>query len=138
MDSIKITTGEKRIAINDDPGRVIVFNPTDVLFAEKFYSLIGEFQTRLTEYEKRSEEIDQVQDVDGNGLPANLDQRLALMREACEYMRERIDYLFGAGTSHKAFGDTLELDVFQQFFEGITPFVKEARTEKIAQYKVKK
>ena len=95
MDSIRIDNGEKRICVNDDPSRVIVFNPSDIVFAEKFYNLIGNFETRLTEYQGRSADIDADKSTDGNGLPANLGQRMALLREACQYIRDQIDVLFG-------------------------------------------
>lgn len=134
MDSLQIKTGEKRIAINGDPERVIVFNPSDLLFAEKFYGLIGEFETRLTEYQNRSEAMDAVTELDANELPVNMDERIALLRETCTFIRERIDYLFGAGTSQKAFGDALNFNAIIQFFNGIMPFVQSVRKEKVAKY----
>lgn len=134
MDSIKINTGEKRICINDDPARVIVFNPSDVLFAEKFYQLMGEFEQKLAEYQARSETIDENKQLDAHQLPINMEERISLLREACEYIRGRIDHLFGAGISQKAFGETLALDVFTQFFEGITPYIQSVREDRIAQY----
>lgn len=134
MDSIKIDTGVKRISINDDPGRVIVFNPSDVAFAERFYRLIGEFQDKQAEYQRRAEELEQNAVVNENGIPSNLAESLALLREACEFLRAKIDDLFGAGTSEKVFGDALSLDAFEQFFEGITPFVQTARSDKMTRY----
>jgi hypothetical protein len=134
MDSIQINTGEKRIAINSDPDRIIAFNPADVSFAERFYDLIKEFEGKLDEYQKRSEEIEANQEVDDNGIPVNLEARISFLREACTYIRGRIDHLFGQGTSQKAFGDTLTLDMFTQFFEGITPFIQSVRSEKVARY----
>jgi hypothetical protein len=134
MDSIQINTGEKRIAVNGDPERVIVFNPSDVLFAERFYKLITEFEKKLNEYKIRAEEIDENSDVDDLGIPVNTQVRIDLMCEACIYIREQIDLLFGKGTSQKAFGDALTLDMFQQFFEGITPFIQNERSAKIEKY----
>jgi hypothetical protein len=134
MDSIQINTGEKRVAINGDPNRVIVFNPTDVVFVEKFYRLIGDFQTRLVEYQAKSIELDKDQTADENGIPANANTRLALLREGVGFIREQIDGLFGPGTSQIAFGDTLSLDACKQFFEGITPFIQTARVQKIQKY----
>lgn len=136
MDSIKTSTGNKEVSIERD-GKVtgvISFNPSDIVFAEKFYNLIGEFETKLAEYQSRSEELDSNKVVDAHGIPENLTARLALLRDACEYIRGRIDHLFGIGTSDKAFGDALNLEMFTQFFTGITPFVQTVRAEKIAQY----
>ena len=136
MDVIKTTTGVKEITVERDgvTAGVIRFNPSDVLFAEKFYHLVGEFEEKMEEYEARSNAIEKNTSLDDNHLPVNMDERLALLREACLFVRERIDHLFGAGTSQAAFGETLVLDVFNQFFEGVTPFVQHARAEKLAQY----
>lgn len=138
MDSIHISTGEKRIAIERDGKQAgeIVFTPTDALFAEKFYHLLGEFDTKLDEYRKRSDAIDASQKLDGYGLPINADERINLLKEACTYIRGKIDYVFGEGTSQAAFGDALSMDVFEQFFSGITPYIRQARTQLVAKYAV--
>jgi hypothetical protein len=122
MDSIRIDTGERRIAINDDPDRVIVFNPEDVVFAERFYAIVAEFETKLTGYQDRYDQLETDPD------------KLALLRETCEYIREKVDYVFGSGTSQTVFGDAMTLNMFEQFFSGIMPFIRSTRTEKIKQY----
>jgi hypothetical protein len=137
MDSIKIDSGVKRILVNDDPTRVIQFNPTDITFAERFYNLIGEFERKQNEYQKRAEEIEKQTEVDANGVPQNIGARITLLREVCEYVRGKIDHLFGEGSSEAAFGDVLSLEMFTQFFDGITPFVQSARNNKLAQYNKK-
>jgi hypothetical protein len=133
MDSIRIDTGVKKILINDGPD-YIEFNPNDVIFAEKFYELIGDFENKLTEYQERSKIIDANKEVDEYGIPKNAKELMELTHEACDYLRQRIDYLFGDGTSQKVFGNVLNLDVFTQFFEGITPFIKAGRTAKMKKY----
>lgn len=134
MDSIRIDTGIKRIAINDDPNRIIEFNPSDVVFAEKFYQLIKDFEIKQADYEKRAKALDEQKDVDANGIPVNLEEGIALLRDVCEFMREKIDYIFGKGTSQMVFGDALNLEMFDQFFTGITPFIQKARDVKIKKY----
>jgi hypothetical protein len=134
MDSIQIVSGVKRIAINDDPERVIQFNPTDVVFAEKFYALVRDLELKQADFAARAQQIDDVKDIDANGLPVNLGQRVAFMRETCEYMHEQIDGLFGAGTSFKAFEGVMDIELITQLFEGLTPFVQKARSEKLAKY----
>lgn len=131
MNSLRIDAGLVRIVINDDPERVIEFNPGDVLFAERFYNLLAEFEAKESDFSSRAEALDQTE-VD------NMGERLAFMREVCEFMRAKIDGLFGAGTSQKAFGDSLSLEMFEQFFAGITPFIKAARQERTAQYRPRK
>ena len=133
MDSLRIDTGVKKILINDGP-EFIEFNPNDVSFAERFYSLIQEFEVKLKDYQARSDEIDGNKELDGNGIPVNFEARIALMREVCEFIRGKIDHLFGDGTSQRVFGNALSLNMFEQFFTGITPFIQKARYEKVAKY----
>ncbi len=134
MESIQIDTGVKRIMVNDDPARVISFNPSDVVFAERFYQVVNEFGSQEYEFKRRYAAIEADDSKDENGLPANSAAKLALIRETCEYFRKKIDQVFGEGTSQAAFGDAMTLDMFQQFFEGIAPFIQATRAAKIAKY----
>lgn len=134
MDNLQINTGEKRIAINGDPERVLVFNPSDVAFAERFYRLVDDLQKKLTEYQPRSEAMEAVTKVDEYGVPVNMQDRIAFANEVCDYMRGQIDTLFGKGTSQIVFGDTRELDMFDQFLNGLTPFIQKARSDKVKKY----
>lgn len=135
MDSIRIETGLKRICVNDDPNRVICFNPHDLNFTERFYSLIRTFEEKQGEYQQRAAELDDGRaDVDEHGIPRNVGAGLAFLREVCEFLRGQIDYVFGPGTAQAAFEDAMTLEMFEQFFAGITPFVQTVRSEKLAQY----
>lgn len=103
-------------------------------FAERFYQLTGEFTAKQKEFEQRAGELDKIQDVDSYGLPLNSAARLAFLRETCGFMRTKIDQLFGAGTSDKAFGDAMTLGMFEQFFNGVTPFIQQARDAKVTKH----
>jgi hypothetical protein len=133
---IQIDTGVKRIEIvrDGEPTGAITFNPSDGLFAEKFYQLIAEFDAKNAEFQNRSDEIDQNKAVDANGIALNTPLKLAMMREACEFIESKIDFVFGAGASNILFGDTINLEMFEMFFNGVTPHIQEARTDKIAKY----
>lgn len=132
---IKTNGGGMRVMINDDPDKVIVFDPDDVVFAERFYALMREFDAKQEEYRVRSEALDAGRaELDGHGLPVNLGESLAFLRDVCEFMRSQIDFLFGEGTSQKAFGDALSLTAIDQFLEGITDLVQQARGRKIEKY----
>lgn len=134
MENAQIDNGDKKFTINGDEARVIIFNPTDTFFAEKFYILTGEMQETLNTYRVRAEEMERDKTKDKNGLTLNILEQIKLQRELCDILREKIDDVFGAGTSQTAFGNTRNLDVFKQFFDAITPFFQTARVEKIAQY----
>ena len=134
MDSLRIDSGVKRLMINDDPENFIEFNPKDIVFAEKFYKLMSEFKTKLTEYEVLANQLDKEKEVDELNIPVNAGKQFELLKEACGYVREKIDYLFGADTSQKVFGDLLSMEAFAQFFEGILPYIQTARSEKVDKY----
>lgn len=134
MDSLHIDTGIKRIAINDDETRVIEFNPKDVIFVERFYKTYSEIEKHLDDFKIQAKEIESEAGTDKNNLPANLEQRIGFMREVCEFCNDQIDAIFGEGTAKKVFGDVLNLEMYMQFFDGITPFIQTARTSKIVKY----
>lgn len=132
--NLNIDTGVVRLTINDDPKRVIKFNPSDVVFAEKFYRLIKEFELKQVSYQARADEIDAVKEVDDHGIPVNIEDSFEFLKDVCGYMREKIDSVFGEGTSQTAFEDAVNLEMFEQFFDGITPFIEKARTQKTQVY----
>jgi hypothetical protein len=136
MDTIQINTGIKRIKVTRDDGEeyILVFNPSDEVFAEKFYKIIQAFDERRKEFEGRAQEIDSMSGVDDLGLDKNIPERLAFMKEIVLFIESQIDYAFGAGASRGCFGDALSLDMFDQFFSQILPFVEKARSEKITRY----
>ena len=68
----------------------------------------------------------------------NTQETLDFVVEVCNFLREQIDKVFGAGTSQTVFGETQSLEMFEQFFTGITPFIKSSRTEKVTKYTRKK
>ena len=135
MDSLKVKSNAKRIAINDDPNRVILFNPSDVGFAERFYKLMEEFDTKISEFQDRIKNLESDNDTGEGTMPANFGARVEVYKEVCLYFFEKIDLLFGVGTSEKVFSGEMDPDMILQFLEGIVPFIESARVEKINKYK---
>lgn len=131
--NLNINTG-LRLTINDDPSRVIVMNPNDVDFAERFYRLIQDFEAKQGEYQARADALDAIEDQDAHGLPVNLRERIDFAREVCDYMHQQIDALFGEGAAYAAFQGQHDLDAIAQFFTEITPFIQNARAGKLEKY----
>lgn len=131
--TIQIDTGEKRVQITRDGKSAgeLVFIPSDILFAERFYALLDELNAKLVEFRLLQAQFKQTKP---DELPSDMPERIALQRDLCEYMREKIDHIFGKGTSQILFGEVRNLDVYKQFFDGILPFFKLARAERVAQY----
>jgi hypothetical protein len=138
MDSIRIDSGVKQIAINDDESRVIEFNPKDIVFVERFYGLISEFEQKEVEFLEKARAIDDKKEKDAYGIPVNTGESLKLLLEMCNYLRSQIDKVFGNGTSQIVFGETQTLNMFEQFFTGITPFIQEEREDRVKQYKARR
>ena len=126
MDTIRVSSQALRIAINDDPERVLTFNPNDAGFAQRFYSLVDRLEN---ERKKFHSQLTDAADPVAMGRQVN-----AKELEVLHLLRDELDAVFGAGTSQMVFGDTLDLDMVCQLLEGLTPFVRKARTERMAQY----
>lgn len=135
VDSLRIETGVKRILINDDPNKFIEFDPDDIVFAEKFYELFHEFKTTEKDFMQRAEQLDANKEVDELGMLLNAGERIQLMKDLCQWAKDKIDYLFGEGTSQMIFGDVVKLDPIIQFFNGVAPFFKISRDEKVQKYR---
>ena len=133
MESLRID-GFIQLAINDDPERVISFAPDDIMFAERFYGLLDAFREKENEYRERAGKLSENKKLDDYGIPETAPDGIALLRDVCDFMRDEIDIVFGEGTSEKAFGDVRSLDMIEQFFKGITPYIQHARHEKTRRY----
>jgi hypothetical protein len=135
VDTLRIDTGAVRLAINGDENRIIEFNPEDIVFVERFYNLIKEFESKEVEFRERAEKLAENSELDEHGIPVNTGENIKLVIELCDYLRKNIDHVFGQGTSAKVFENNQTLNMFEQFFTGILPYVNKARTEKISKYK---
>lgn len=134
MSNININTGEIRLTINDDESRVIAFNPNDLQFVDNLYNLLAELENKEKEYKSREVELDKNTEVNSYGIPVNFKEKLELLRETCGYIRGKIDTVFGAGTSQNVFGNANTLDMFEQFFNGVTPYIQNVRDQKLNKY----
>jgi hypothetical protein len=133
-DNLRIDTGVKRLTINNDPNRVIEFNPGDVVFSEKFYRLMANFKEKEKEFTARSEEIEANEEIGEDGFPVRYKLNIALMDEVCTYLKEQIDLLIGPGTSDTVFGDVKNLGMFDDFFSGIIPYMEDVRGDKLKKH----
>jgi hypothetical protein len=90
---------------------------------EKFYKICGEISSKLEE----------IQNTDA---APDIEKQFAIVQEVNAFVREKIDYAFGAGTSQKAFGDTVsyDFDMYSQFIDGIKPFIEPVRVAKVTAY----
>jgi hypothetical protein len=117
--------GRKKVRITfavdgeHDPSRVIEFDPTDDHFIEGFKKLTLSFQVKSNRTRANLKKT-------GNSKTAEKSATLSIVK----FMRSQIDWLFGEGTSQKAFGDGMTLNMISQFFSGIAPYINRARQDK--------
>lgn len=130
MENLEIRSEAVELTIDNDPGRVIRFYPTDVRFAEEFFSLAGDLEKKREEVAKQEKEI-----MDEKCSEIEKAKKIVqLRRETFSIMRNGIDRIFGPGTSQTAFGDRDNLDMVARFFRGVTPFVRRARQAEVDRY----
>lgn len=101
----------------------ITFNPEDVGFAERFYTLSEGLGEREREYSELC------------GDPsAQMGDKLRLLAGICGWLREQMDLVFGVGCSDTVFGDQCSPELFRQFFAGVEPIIRRGRAAKTQKY----
>jgi hypothetical protein len=138
LQSIHIDSGVKRIAINDDPNRIIEFNPHDTLFAEKLYRAYTKLAGLEKSYNERAAELDKSTPVDDLNVPTDFTAFIELEKEMVADVLGEIDYLFGEGACERIFGDEVTIPRINQFIEGVMQYITPERAEKMSQYMPKR
>lgn len=130
MDNLTIDTGAVSLTIDGDKNRVIRFYPTDVGFAEQYYSLLHQLEEKQTEVIRREKEL---RESDATELQRQ-EEATRLQRETFDTLRRCIDDLFGPGTSQTVFGARNSIALFHRFFSGVAPYIAAARKQELARY----
>lgn len=132
--NLNINTGEIALTVNNDPERVIRFNPNSIEFAEAFCGLTDKLDALRDKYNEDIKRLDADMETDEYGRPKNIKERLKLIREICDELKREVDEIFGAGASKTVFGNVSSFEMFEDFFNGISPYVRKAREDKIKKY----
>lgn len=130
MNELHISTGAVRLDIIRDGENVGVFkfNPKDISEAQRYSEVVTEMENKRVKYLEKAKTLDAE-----NDIKAKID----FLAEYVKEMRNDIDKIYGEGTSNLAFGDTLDIDMFFDFIEGLAPYYKKASSERTAKYKNK-
>lgn len=130
MSELHISSGAVRLNIIRDGENVGVFtfNPKNLLEAQRYSDVVVEMQKKKVEYLERARVLDAENDIKG---------KIDFLIEYVKEMRNDIDKIYGEGTSDLVFGDTLDIDMFFDFIEGLAPYYKKASSERTAKYKNK-
>jgi hypothetical protein len=131
---IKSSSNTIRLLINNDKNKVIEFDPEDSSFANRYYTMIANFDQKKDSFIKKAAEIDKIDEVNSFGIQVKLVEESKLIVEMFNYMCEQIDYVFGKGTSEMAFDNVAKLELIDQFLSGITEHVLTIRNSKMKKY----
>jgi hypothetical protein len=134
---LSISTGTKSLEIQRDgilTGESIDLNPTDTGWMERFYQLLKDLHESMDTINKRYDELTRIEGKDDLGIPNSLGPGLEYSREVIQALRDKIDKVFGENTSQKVFGNTMKIEVIEQFFNGILPYIEEVRKPMVEKY----
>lgn len=125
MESLQVKTGQISLQIlddNGDPRGVFKFVPTDIESAKQILALQQEVDDKYKEFQELAKDAD------------SADKQISLLGEVVDYFENRIDTIFGMGSSKILFGDAKTLSMFDDFFTGIMPYYKKASEERVSKY----
>ena len=131
MQNLIIDDGLKEFTINNDPDKVIRFNPADINLLDRFdkaYKSIEE------EHKKIEEDIEL--EVDGKPVEEQEDyeQALEVIRRLNQFIKDQIDYIFDSEVSDVIFGNQSPMSTvkgspfFERVFDAIEPILKKEIT----------
>jgi len=143
MQSLRFDEGYKEFCINDDPNRVIRFNPSDYGIIERFNKARKEI---LAEMEKIQKDFDLKPDGSPDVPEDELEETAGIIEKVRKLICDKIDYIFGSPVSEVAFGKQSPLSsvkgvpLFERFIQAAQPIIEEEvrKEQKASQKRVSK
>ena len=139
MQSIRFDDGFKEFMINDDPNRVIRFNPADYGIIERFNTARKDI---LAEMDKLQKDIDIKPDGTPDVPEDELEEAAGMMSKARKLICDKVDYIFGSPVAEIVFGNQSPLSsvkgipLFERFIRAAQPYIeKEVKAEQEASMK---
>lgn len=124
MEKLKISTGEMSLEIerNGEITGIFRFNPRDVAQAKRLFETQAQISEIDEDFIHRDKEAK---------TPL---EKTQILEEYCKHQMDKIDYIFGAGSSEVLFGETKSRIAFQSFYDGIIPYYAKASKEAMKKY----
>lgn len=99
MQSIRFDDGYKEFMINDDPDKVIRFDPTD-------FAIISRFNETRKNIKSEMDLLDKDVNIDNNGEPVDeLESAAEAVSRVSNFIKEQVDYIFDSPVSDMVFGN---------------------------------
>jgi len=131
MESLRLNTKQIEIMIDDDPDRIIRFNPEDVHLRGRIYDLGKVVKRKEIEMKQRIAEIEQFEGEDELGLPLRDVAAKDFMIELADFFTSEIDTAFGEGTSEKVFAGGFDFESMALFLEFATSKFEAVGSKKV-------
>ena len=130
MQSIRFDDGYKEFMINDDPDKVIRFDPAD-------FGIIERFNTARKNIEKSTDTLGNDVAIDSKGAPVDeLESAAEAVSRVSNFIKEQVDYIFDSPVSDMVFGNKSPLamvkgvPLFERFIVATQSVIeKEIKTE---------
>jgi hypothetical protein len=123
-----------KIAIDGDEGKVIEFNPNDMLLRNRITEFMVNVQAKQDEMTKKAEALDAGEQPADGALPANIKDVLAFNQEVADYFIGELDDIFGKGASAKLFGErSFDPDLMASFMAYVMDKIGNVSNAKIEQ-----
>lgn len=114
---ISMQSSTKKIEVNDD-GEYILLPLGDDKFISSFYKMMDDVQKKI--------KSEQSKDTGGDNIIEEMEKVVSVS----DFLFERTESVFGAGTCKKVFGECRPgVLMFWEFFNAILPFVEEYQKE---------
>ncbi len=118
---IKMESTTIKIEVNDN-GDFILLPLGDEKFILDFYKMLDEVRKKIN--------TDTGNNPDSDSDPENIIAKMQRMTEVSDFLFERTESVFGAGTCKKVFGEGRPgVIMFWEFFNKILPFLEEYQNE---------
>ena len=128
MQSIRFDDGYKEFMINDDPNRVIRFNPAD-------YGIIERFNTARKDITAEMEKLEGDVELKPDGSPDvpedELEEAAGMLGQVRKLICDKVDYIFGSPVAEIVFGNQSPLSsvkgipLFERFIRAAQPYIEE-------------
>lgn len=130
MQNIRFDDGYKEFMLNDDPDKVIRFDPAD-------FAIINRFNEARKNIEKEIDALGDDVDVDNKGEPVDeLEDVAEAISKVNKLIREQMDYIFDSPISDMVFGNKSPLamvkgvPIFERFVAAAQSVIeKEIKSE---------
>ena len=135
MQNLNFDDGYKEFSINNDPNRVIRFNPAD-------FSIIERIKAAYDEIDKVTK-MDNEINLKADGTPVEeLGKAAEIVKGINDTIKNQIDYIFNSPVSEMVFGKQSPLSMvkgvplWERFMNAIAPVIqKEVKAEQLASQK---